>query len=177
MNRLKSIGTWALPVLLTVIAVVWAVAAIGDILAAAVGALIPVLAKMTLVMAVDRDTTRISSRAQAAIDRARAVTRLLIDLGRQLGGGRSGQGREADGQGEGDQRAHGLADFRAGLGEIVAARLSVPDDQRRSRMRKVKAWSSFSPGSMRSAEISRQADSSKSGKRASPSGSASTSEM
>ncbi|MFE5189202.1 hypothetical protein [Streptomyces sp. NPDC056628] len=34
MNRLKSIGTWALPVVLTVIAVVWAVAAIGDILTA-----------------------------------------------------------------------------------------------------------------------------------------------
>ncbi|MGW1616562.1 hypothetical protein ACWCQZ_45460 [Streptomyces sp. NPDC002285] len=150
MNQLKKAGTWALPVLLTVIAVVWAVAAIGDILtaqahpafaysvavlydavwlyglametahrrqgssarlprvigwvflpltvailavhgalagdvlAAIVGALIPVLAKMTLVMAVDRDTTRISSRAQAAIDRTRAVTRDRIAVSRAV---------------------------------------------------------------------------------------------
>lgn len=161
MNRLKSIGTWALPVLLTVIAVVWAVAAIGDILtaqahpafaysvavlydavwlyglametahrrqgssarlprvigwvflpltvailaahgalagdilAAAVGALIPVLAKMTLVMAVDRDTTRISSRAQAAIDRARAVTRDRIAVSRAVAEARADETKAA----------------------------------------------------------------------------------
>ncbi|WP_432034199.1 hypothetical protein [Streptomyces antibioticus] len=155
MSRLKSIGTWALPVALTVIAVLWAVAAIGDILtaqahpafaysvavlydavwlyglametahrrqgssallpkaigwvflpltvailathgvlaadpfAAAVGALIPVLAKMTLVMAVDRDTTRISPRAQAAIDRTRAVTRDRVALSRAVAAARA----------------------------------------------------------------------------------------
>ena len=34
MNHLKKAGTWALPVLLTAVAIVWAVAAIGDILTA-----------------------------------------------------------------------------------------------------------------------------------------------
>jgi hypothetical protein len=158
---LKKTGTWALPVLLTVIAVVWAVAAIGDILtaqahpafaysvavlydavwlyalaqetahrrqgssarlpqaigwtflpltvailaahgilaadwlAATVGALIPVLAKVTLVMAVDRDTTRISPRAQAAIDRARAVTRDRIAVSRAVAQARADETRAA----------------------------------------------------------------------------------
>jgi hypothetical protein len=161
MNRLKKAGTWALPVALTVIAVGWAVAAIGDILtaqahpafaysvavlydavwlyglametahrrqgssarlpqvigwvflpltvailaahgalagdalAAVVGALIPVLAKMTLVMAVDRDTTRISSRAQAAIDRTRAVTRDRIAVSRALAQARADETKAA----------------------------------------------------------------------------------
>lgn len=161
MNRLRKATTWALPVALTVIAVVWAVAAIGDILtaqahpafaysvavlydavwlyglametahrrqgssarlpqvigwvflpltvailaahgalagdalAAVVGALIPVLAKMTLVMAVDRDTTRISSRAQAAIDRTRAVTRDRIAVSRALAQARADETKAA----------------------------------------------------------------------------------
>lgn len=150
MNAIKKAGTWALPAALTLLAVVWAVAAIGgilttiahpaftysvavlydavwlyglametahrrqgtsarlpkvigwiflpltvtilavhgvlagDVLAAAVGALVPVLAKMTLIMAVDRDATRISPRAQAAIDRARAVTRDRIAVSRAV---------------------------------------------------------------------------------------------
>jgi hypothetical protein len=161
MNRLKKAGAWALPVALTVVAVVWAVAAIGDILtaqappafaysvavlydavwlyglametahrrqgssarlpriigwvflpltvavlaahgalagdplAAVVGALIPVLAKMTLVMAVDRDTTRISSRAQAAIDRTRAVTRDRIAVSRAVAQARADETKAA----------------------------------------------------------------------------------
>lgn len=155
MNKLKHASTWALPVLLTVIAVVWAVAAIGgiltatahpafaysvaalydavwlyglametahrrqgsnarlpevigwvflpltvavlavhgvlagDALAAAVGAIVPVLAKMTLVMAIDRDRTRISPRAQAAIDRTRAVTRDRIAVSRAVAAARA----------------------------------------------------------------------------------------
>lgn len=155
MNNLKKAGTWALPAALTTIAVVWAVAAIGDILtaqahpafaysvavlydavwlyglametahrrqgssarlprvigwaflpltvailavhgllagdvlAAVVGALVPVLAKMTLMMAVDRDRTRISTRAQAAIDRARAVTRDRIAVSRAVAAARA----------------------------------------------------------------------------------------
>ncbi|MFG3266858.1 hypothetical protein [Streptomyces bobili] len=150
MNKLKTLGTWALPAALTLIAIVWAVVAIGgtltaiahpvfaystavlydsvwlyglametahrrqgtsarlpkvigwlflpltvavlavhgllaaDVLAAAVGALVPVLAKMTLLMAVNRDTTRISPRAQAAIDRTRAVTRDRIAVSRAI---------------------------------------------------------------------------------------------
>lgn len=161
MNKLKHASTWALPILLTVIAVVWAVAAIGDILtaqahpafaysvavlydavwlyglametahrrqgssarlpkvigwvflpltvailaahgllagdmlAAAVGALIPVLAKMTLVMAVDRDATRISTRAQAAIDRARAATRDRIAVSRAIASARADETKAA----------------------------------------------------------------------------------
>jgi hypothetical protein len=150
MNKLKTFGTWALPAALTLIAIVWAVVAIGgtltaiahpafaystavlydavwlyglametahrrqgtsarlpkvigwlflpmtvavlavhgllaaDVLAAIVGALVPVLAKMTLIMAIDRDTTRISPRAQAAIDRARSVTRDRIAVSRAM---------------------------------------------------------------------------------------------
>ncbi|SBT91399.1 hypothetical protein GA0115233_103031 [Streptomyces sp. DI166] len=161
MSKLTKIGTWALPVVLTVIAVAWAVAAIGgiltaqahpafaysvavlydavwlyglametahrrqgssarlpqvigwtflpltvvilgahgllagDVLAAVVGALVPVLAKMTLVMAVDRDATRISARAQAAIDRARAVTRDRIAVSRAVAEARADETRAA----------------------------------------------------------------------------------
>ncbi len=150
MNNLKKAGPWVLPAALTLIAIVWAVVAIGgtltalahpvfaystavlydgiwlyalametahrrqgssarlpkaigwvflpltvgilaahgvlagDVLAAVVGALVPVLAKTTLVMAVDRDRTRISPRAQAAIDRARSVTRDRIAVSRAL---------------------------------------------------------------------------------------------
>ncbi|MFJ9427579.1 hypothetical protein [Streptomyces sp. NPDC101249] len=61
----------------------------GDILAAIVGGLVPVLAKMTLVMAIDRDRTRISPRAQAAIDRTRAVTRDRIAVSRAVAAARS----------------------------------------------------------------------------------------
>lgn len=155
MNHLKKTAPWALPVALTTVAVVWAVAAIGgiltaqahpafaysvavlydavwlyalaqetahrrqgssallpvavgwiflpltvailavhgvlagDVLAAAVGGLVPVLAKMTLVMAIDRERTRISPRAQAAIDRTRAVTRDRIALSRAVAAARA----------------------------------------------------------------------------------------
>jgi hypothetical protein len=161
MNQLKKAGTWALPVSLTVIAVVWAVAAIGDILtatahpvfaysvavlydavwlyglametahrrqgssarlpqvigwvfmpltvavlvahgllagdvlAAVVGALVPVLAKVTLVMAIDRDRTRISARAQAAIDRGRAVARDRIAISRAIAEARADETKAA----------------------------------------------------------------------------------
>ncbi|MEV4864258.1 hypothetical protein [Streptomyces ossamyceticus] len=161
MNRLKKAGTWALPALLTVIAVVWAVVAIGgiltatahpvlaygtavlydavwlyalaqetahrrqgtsarlpkvlgwiflpltvavlavhgvlaaDVLAAVVGALVPVLAKTTLVMAIDRDTTRISPRAQAAIDRTRATTRDKIAVSRAIARARTDETKAA----------------------------------------------------------------------------------
>ncbi|MCZ4516424.1 hypothetical protein O3Q52_51645 [Streptomyces sp. ActVer] len=161
MNKLKTFGTWALPAALTLIAIVWAVVAIGDILtaqahaafaysvavlydavwlyalaqetghrrqgssarlpkvigwvflpltvavlavhgilaadllAAAVGALVPVLAKMTLLMAVDRDTTRISTRAQAAIDRARSITRDRIAVSRAIAAARADETKAA----------------------------------------------------------------------------------
>ncbi|MDX3555302.1 hypothetical protein PV729_26645 [Streptomyces europaeiscabiei] len=161
MNRLKKAGPWALPAALTAIAIVWAVAAIGDILtaqahpafaysvavlydavwlyalaqetahrrqgssarlpkvmgwvflpltvailvvhgilaadllAAAVGGLVPVLAKVTLVMAIDRDTTRISPRAQSAIDRTRAATRDKIAVSRALAAARADETRAA----------------------------------------------------------------------------------
>ncbi|MEH0642857.1 hypothetical protein QBB33_15545 [Streptomyces scabiei] len=161
MNKLKTLGTWALPAALTLIAIVWAVVAIGgtltaiahpafaystavlydavwlyglametahrrqgtsarlpkvigwlflpmtvavlavhgllaaDVLAAVVGALVPVLAKMTLIMAIDRDTTRISPRAQAAIDRARSVTRDRIAVSRAIATARADETRAA----------------------------------------------------------------------------------
>ncbi|MDX2943323.1 hypothetical protein PV383_46445 [Streptomyces caniscabiei] len=161
MNRLRKASTWALPALLTVIAVVWAVVAIGgiltatahpvfaygtavlydavwlyalaqetahrrqgtsarlpkvigwvflpltvavlavhgvlaaDVLAAVVGALVPVLAKMTLVMAIDRDATRITARAQAAIDRTRATTRDKIAVSRAIATARADETKAA----------------------------------------------------------------------------------
>ncbi|MBZ9638020.1 hypothetical protein [Streptomyces sp. PSKA30] len=61
----------------------------GDVLAAVVGALIPVLAKVTLAMAIDRDRTRISPRAQAAIDRTRAATRDRIAVSRAVAAARA----------------------------------------------------------------------------------------
>jgi putative effector of murein hydrolase LrgA (UPF0299 family) len=161
MNRLKKAGPWVLPAVLTAVAIVWAVAAIGDILtaqahpafaysvavlydavwlyalaqetahrrqgssarlpkvmgwvflpltvavlavhgllaadllAAAVGGLVPVLAKVTLVMAIDRDTTRISPRAQSAIDRTRAATRDRIAVSRALATARADETKAA----------------------------------------------------------------------------------
>lgn len=161
MSALKKTGPWVLPAVLTAIAIVWAVAAIGDILtaqahpafaysvavlydavwlyalaqetahrrqgssarlpkamgwvflpltvailvvhgvlaadllAAAVGGLVPVLAKVTLVMAIDRDTTRISPRAQSAIDRTRAATRDKIAVSRALAAARADETRAA----------------------------------------------------------------------------------
>ena len=69
----------------------------GDPLAATVGGLVPVLAKMTLVMAIDRDRTRISPRAQAAIDRTRAVTRDRIAVSRAVATARSDETKAAAG--------------------------------------------------------------------------------
>lgn len=85
----KVIGWVFLPLTVAVLAVHGALA--GDVLAAVVGALIPVLAKMTLVMAIDRDRTRISARAQAAIDRTRAVTRDRIAVSRAVAAARAAE--------------------------------------------------------------------------------------
>lgn len=78
----RVIGWLFLPLTVAVLAVHGVLA--GDLLAAAVGALVPVLAKVTLLMAIDRDATRISPRAQSAIDRARAVTRDRIAVSRAM---------------------------------------------------------------------------------------------
>lgn len=78
----KAIGWVFLPLTVAVLAAHGLLA--GDVLAAVVGALIPVLAKVTLVMAIDRDRTRISTRAQAAIDRTRAATRDRIAVSRAV---------------------------------------------------------------------------------------------
>ncbi|MFF4566182.1 hypothetical protein [Streptomyces sp. NPDC001435] len=83
----KVIGWVFLPLTVAVLAVHGLLA--GDVLAAAVGALIPVLAKVTLVMAIDRDRTRISPRAQAAIDRTRAATRDRIAVSRAVAAARA----------------------------------------------------------------------------------------
>jgi hypothetical protein len=81
--RLPQVVGWVfLPLTVAILAIHGVLA--GDLLAAAVGALIPVLAKMTLVMAVDRDATRISPRAQSAIDRTRATTRDRIAVSRAI---------------------------------------------------------------------------------------------
>lgn len=85
----KVIGWVFLPLTVAVLAARGLLA--GDVLAAAVGALVPVLAKVTLVMAIDRDRTRISSRAQAAIDRTRAVTRDRIAVTRAVTAARAAE--------------------------------------------------------------------------------------
>ncbi|MFH8285475.1 hypothetical protein [Streptomyces antibioticus] len=89
----KAIGWVFLPLTVAVLAVHGLLA--GDVLAAVVGALIPVLAKTTLVMAVDRDRTRISPRAQAAIDRTRAATRDRIAVSRAVAAARADETKAA----------------------------------------------------------------------------------
>ncbi|MFI0964626.1 hypothetical protein ACH4S8_24995 [Streptomyces sp. NPDC021080] len=92
--RLPQVIGWVfLPLTVAVLAVHGVLA--GDALAAAVGALIPVLAKMTLVMAIDRERTRISPRAQAAIDRTRAVTRDRIAVSRAVAAARADETKAA----------------------------------------------------------------------------------
>ncbi|MDX3582002.1 hypothetical protein [Streptomyces europaeiscabiei] len=89
----KAIGWVFLPLTVAVLAVHGLLA--GDVLAAVVGALIPVLAKVTLVMAIDRDRTRISERAQAAIDRTRATTRDRIAVSRAVAAARADETKAA----------------------------------------------------------------------------------
>jgi hypothetical protein len=89
----KAIGWVFLPLTVAVLAARGLLA--GDVLAAAVGALIPVLAKVTLVMAIDRDRTRISPRAQAAIDRTRAATRDRIAVSRAVAAARADETKAA----------------------------------------------------------------------------------
>ncbi|AYL34837.1 hypothetical protein ACG2OD_32135 [Streptomyces sp. PDY-4] len=89
----KVIGWVFLPLTVAVLAVHGLLA--GDVLAAVVGALIPVLAKVTLVMAIDRDATRISARAQAAIDRTRAATRDRIAVSRAVAAARADETKAA----------------------------------------------------------------------------------
>lgn len=89
----KAIGWVFLPLTVAVLAVHGLLA--GDVLAAVVGALIPVLAKVTLLMAIDRDRTRISPRAQAAIDRTRAATRDRIAVSRAVAAARADETKAA----------------------------------------------------------------------------------
>lgn len=89
----KAIGWVFLPLTVAVLAARGLLA--GDVLAAAVGALIPVLAKVTLVMAIDRERTRISARAQAAIDRTRATTRDRIAVSRAVAAARADETKAA----------------------------------------------------------------------------------
>lgn len=51
---------------------------------AIIGAVVPAAAKATLVMAVDRDSTRISAEAQAQIDAVRSATRDQVAIGRAV---------------------------------------------------------------------------------------------
>lgn len=89
----KAIGWVFLPLTVAVLAVHGLLT--GDVLAAVVGALVPVLAKVTLVMAIDRDRTRISPRAQAAIDRTRAATRDRIAVSRAVAAARADETKAA----------------------------------------------------------------------------------
>ncbi|MFJ3719054.1 hypothetical protein [Streptomyces sp. NPDC090057] len=89
----KAIGWVFLPLTVAVLGARGLLA--GDVLAAVVGALIPVLAKVTLVMAIDRDRTRISARAQAAIDRTRAATRDRIAVSRAVAAARADETKAA----------------------------------------------------------------------------------
>ncbi|MEU2300567.1 hypothetical protein ABZ584_24545 [Streptomyces antibioticus] len=89
----KVIGWTFLPLTVAILVTHGLLAA--DVLAAVVGGLVPVLAKVTLVMAIDRDRTRISSRAQAAIDRTRATTRDRIALTRAVAAARADETKAA----------------------------------------------------------------------------------
>ncbi|MEV5314274.1 hypothetical protein [Streptomyces sp. NPDC052610] len=89
----KAIGWVFLPLTVAILGVHGLLA--GDVLAAIVGALIPVLAKVTLVMAIDRERTRISPRAQAAIDRTRAATRDRIAVSRAVAAARADETKAA----------------------------------------------------------------------------------
>ncbi|GEK03494.1 hypothetical protein [Streptomyces sp. 1-11] len=89
----KAIGWVFLPLTVAVLGARGLLA--GDVLAAVVGALIPVLAKVTLMMAIDRDRTRISPRAQAAIDRTRATTRDRIAVSRAVAAARADETKAA----------------------------------------------------------------------------------
>ncbi|MFH8768284.1 hypothetical protein [Streptomyces sp. NPDC017958] len=89
----KAIGWVFLPLTVAVLGARGLLA--GDVLAAVVGALIPVLAKVTLMMAIDRDRTRISPRAQAAIDRTRASTRDRIAVSRAVAAARADETKAA----------------------------------------------------------------------------------
>lgn len=89
----KVLGRIFLPLTVAVLTVHGVLDA--DVLAAVVGALVPVLAKTTLVMAIDRDTTRISARAQAAIDRTRATTRDKIAVSRAIARARTDETKAA----------------------------------------------------------------------------------
>src|SRR5690606_28692812 len=89
----KVIGWVFLPLTVGVLAAHGLLA--GDVLAAVVAALIPLLAKLTLVMAIDRDRTRLSPRAQAAIDRTRAATRDRIAVSRAVAQARADETKAA----------------------------------------------------------------------------------
>lgn len=67
----------------------------GSVLAAIVGALVPVLSKVTLVLAIDRDRTRINPRVQEAIDRTRAATRDRIAVSRAVAAARDDEMKAA----------------------------------------------------------------------------------
>jgi hypothetical protein len=92
--RLPQVIGWVFLPLTVAILVTHGVLA-ADVLAAVVGGLVPVLAKMTLVMAIDRDRTRISARAQAAIDRTRATTRDRIAVSRAIAAARADETKAA----------------------------------------------------------------------------------
>lgn len=83
----KVIGWIFLPLTVAVLAAHGLMA--GDVLAAIVGALVPVLAKVTLWMALDRDASRIGEKAQTQIDDLRAATRDQIAVGRALAAARA----------------------------------------------------------------------------------------
>lgn len=89
----RTVGWVFLPLTVVVLTVHGLLAA--DVLAAVVGALVPALAKVTLTMAIDRDATRISPRAQSAIDRTRATTRDKIAVSRAIAAARADETRAA----------------------------------------------------------------------------------
>ncbi|MFD8301503.1 hypothetical protein ACFV29_03955 [Streptomyces sp. NPDC059690] len=56
----------------------------ATVVVAVIGAVVPAAAKATLIMAVDRDTTRISPAAQQQIDAVRSATRDQVAIGRAV---------------------------------------------------------------------------------------------
>ncbi|RPE41966.1 hypothetical protein EDD90_5066 [Streptomyces sp. Ag109_O5-1] len=62
---------------------------------AVIGAVVPAAAKATLIMAVDRDSTRISPAAQQQIDAVRSATRDQVAIGRAVTGAKADRQRTA----------------------------------------------------------------------------------
>ncbi|MFF4909814.1 hypothetical protein ACFY2T_33710 [Streptomyces sp. NPDC001260] len=76
---------------------------------AVIGAMVPAAAKATLIMAVERDTTRISPAAQQQIDAVRSATRDQVAIGRAVTRAKADRHTTAAALEREERKAHGQA--------------------------------------------------------------------